>query len=76
MSNLDSNTRAVCDQVERRISDILEHFTDEPSATWDDFSQGVDVGFLETVKMDLVMLASVVESRIQELGQADQDFGT
>lgn len=76
MSLLDSNTRAIADECESRIDNFFSHFADEDDASWDDFPGGDDASLLETMKMDLTMLASVLEGRIQELGKSDQDFGT
>lgn len=75
MSTLnDENTQAAARLAHDRVEDLINHF--QRGGTWDDFGPGSRESWLEQTKMDLVMLASCLESRIQEIGQSDQDFGT
>jgi hypothetical protein len=71
----DENTRAAALLAHDRVDDLLSHFQ-RPGATWDTFGPGQREAWLEQTKMDLVMLASCLEARIQELGRSNQDFGT
>lgn len=75
MSDLsDQNTRAAANLAHDRINDLIDHF--QGGGSWDDFGPGRTVPWLEQTKMDLVMLASCLESRIQEVATVVQDFGT
>jgi hypothetical protein len=74
MTLSDDNTQAAARLAHDRVEDLIAHF--QSGGTWDTFGPGKTASWLETTKMDLVMLASCVESRIQEIGQSDQDFGT
>lgn len=73
--SLDSNTRAAANMSHDRIHDLINHFTNGDAASWGDFGPGQTESWLEQTKMDLVALASCLESRIQQIGHADQDIG-
>jgi len=71
----DENARAVVRQCADGVEAVIRHF--DRSDTWDDFGGGRNEAFLEQLKMDLTMLASVVEARIQEISPpVTQEFGT
>lgn len=77
MSDLnDENARAAARLAHDRVQDLVSHFSNSRDASWDTFGPGKSGMWLEQTKMDLVMLASVVESRIQEISTTVQDFGT
>lgn len=69
------NAAAVARQAGDKIDEILRHF--QHNDTWETFGPGRNEVYLEQVKMDLTMLASVVEARIQEISPSVvQEFGT
>lgn len=71
----DQNTTAVCRQSGDKIDEVLAHF--KRADTWETFGPGSNEAYLEQVKMDLTMLASVIEARIQEISPpVAQEFGT
>jgi hypothetical protein len=74
MSDLNNkNTGTVVRQAHDRVSTMLAHFHD--GGTWEELTQGES--WIEMLKVDLVMLAQVVEHRLQELHAVEpQEFGT
>jgi hypothetical protein len=73
----DENARAVIRQCADSLEALIRHFDKPDACTWEDFGGGRNEAYLEQVKMDLTMLASVVEARIQEISPpVSQEFGT
>lgn len=71
----DQNAVAVARQAGDKIDEVLTHFKRQP--TWETFGPGRNAAYLEQLKMDLTMLASVVEARIQEISPPiAQEFGS
>lgn len=71
----DQNAVAVARQAGDKIDEVLAHFKRQP--TWETFGPGRNAAYLEQLKMDLTMLASVVEARIQEISPpVAQEFGS
>ena len=75
MSRNDENAVAVARHNGDKIADLLTHF--QHNNSWDEFGPGANEWWLEQAKMDLTMLASVVEARIQEISPpVVQEFGS
>lgn len=76
MSELnDTNTRSIVEVGHDRLSSFLSHFS--RGGTWEDWSVAESAAYLELLKTDLIMMANVVEVRLQETYAVEpQDFGT
>lgn len=70
----DQNAQAIA-RGSDRVTSYLSHFS--RGGSWDDWSVGKSVEYLEMLKVDLVMMASTIETRLQELYAVEPiDYGT